>query len=158
MLPLVGHLGTGFTFCEPCAGDGRLVGHLEELFDAHCFLPMDVEPNADWVMEGDANILSSSDMQYCEMIVTNPPFTWSVLKPLMEKFISLAPTLLLLPADFMHNKRMAPFLKDCVWIKSIRRVKWIEGSKATGVDNYCWYLFDKNKPSDQPTAFYGSDV
>lgn len=158
VLPLKNLLPKEFTFCEPCAGDGRLVGHLEELFGATCFLPMDIEPNAKWILEADANLLSQEDLQYCEMIVTNPPFTWSVLKPLMDKFISLAPTLLLLPADSMHNKRMSPYMKNCVWVKSIRRVKWIEGSKSTGVDNYCWFMFDKNKPVDQHTAFIGSDT
>lgn len=142
--PLKNFLTQGFTFCEPCAGDGRLVRFLEETFDAICLLPIDIEPNADWILEKDAMELEEGDLDNCSLIITNPPFTWSVLKPLMDKWISLRPTILLLPADFIHNKRMSPYMKKCRLIQSIRRVKWIEGSKTAGVDNYVWAVFDKN--------------
>lgn len=153
--PLLFHLPQGFTFCEPCAGDGRLVIYLEELFNSVCFLATDLEPNEDWVIREDANNLTDEALANCEYIITNPPFTWKTLQPLMEKFISLRPTILLLPADFMHNLRMSPYLEKCVWIRSIGRVKWIEDSKTTGVDNYCWFAFDKNKVADVATQFYG---
>jgi hypothetical protein len=44
-----------------------------------------------------------------------------------------------------------------VWVKSIGRVKWIEGSKMTGVDNFVWTMFDKNKDVDKATLFFGRD-
>lgn len=153
--PLKGFLSTGLTFCEPCAGDGALVKHIESLFQAECFLPVDIEPQADWIIKGDAIDLNEEAVQYCDLIITNPPFTWSVLKPLMEKWISLRPTVLLLPADFMHNIRFSPFLKTCWFIKSIGRVKWIEDSKSGGVENYAWYMFDKDMSPYDTTTFYG---
>lgn len=146
----------GFTYCEPCAGDGRLVEHLEELLpEALCVLACDIEPQADWIIQKDGTTLRENDLDNCGAIITNPPFTWAVLKPMMERWISLRPTLLLLPADFMHNRRVAPFLEKAVWIKSIGRVKWIEDSKASGVENYAWYMFDKNKDVGTPTLFFG---
>lgn len=151
--PLKGFLAKGVSFCEPCAGDGRLVTHLEEIFDAVCFLGTDIEPDAEWILEADANDLTEEALQYCELIITNPPFTWKILQPLLDKWISLRPTLLLLPADFMHNKRVAPYMKHCVWVKSVGRVRWIEESKMTGVDNYAWYMFDKDVSDN--TQFYG---
>lgn len=153
--PLKEFLAQGFSFCEPCAGDGRLVSHLEEIFDAQCFMSLDIEPQVDWIVTGDATELGPEAVEYCELIVTNPPFTWSVLKPMMERWVSLAPTLLLLPADFMHNKRVSPFLSQASWIKSIGRVKWIEDSVGSGVENYAWYMF--NKEHTGPTAFFGRD-
>lgn len=151
---LKGHLPDAFTFCEPCAGNGALVEHLEGLFSgALCVLPMDVEPQVEWIVEGDANSLSSQDLEHSQLIITNPPFTWSVLKPLMDKWISLRPTVLLLPADFLHNQRFAPYLKYCTKIVSIGRVKWIEDSKTAGVDNYVWAFFDQSNQA--PTNFYG---
>lgn len=154
--PLKSLLPTGITFCEPCAGDGRLVFHLEEVVEnSVCFLAMDIEPQAPFVIQGDANNLTDEALEYCQYIITNPPYTWSVLKPLMDKWISLRPTILLLPADFMHNKRFSPFLEKCRWISSIGRVKWIEGSKVAGVDNYAWYMFDNNKDGDQAPLFFG---
>jgi hypothetical protein len=153
VMPIRHMLPKGFSFCEPCAGDGRLVSHLEELTSGQCFFASDIEPGADWIVTLDGNDLDSAAVEYCEYIITNPPFTWGVLQPMLEKWISLRPTLVLLPADFMHNKRVAPLMTNCVWVKSIGRVKWIEGSKGAGVENYAWYMFVKNH--DKPTHFYG---
>ena len=33
-------------------------------------------------------------------------------------------------------------MPHCSDIVAIGRVKWIEGSKHTGKDNACWYMFD----------------
>ena len=148
----------GTIFCEPCAGDGRLVQNLEDQISGTlCTLALDVQPEADWILVADANNLTDDELVYCTHIITNPPFTWPVLKPLMDKFISLRPTILLLPADYMHNQRMKPYMEKCVWVKSIGRVKWQEDSKGVGMENSCWYYFDKNKPMDEPTSFYARD-
>lgn len=148
------HLPDGFTYCEPCAGNGALVDHLETVFpQSLLFLALDIEPQADWILSGDASLLSSESVENCQYIITNPPFTWSVLKPMLDRWIDLRPTVLLLPADFVHNQRFAPYLKKCTKIVSIGRVKWIEGSKTAGVDNYIWAFFDKN--NNNPTEFYG---
>lgn len=153
--PLVGLLDP-MTFCEPCAGDGRLVAHIEELIPGSlCIYALDVEPQASWILKGDALSMRAEDIEYCSLIVTNPPFTWSVLKPLLDLWISLKPTLLLLPADMMHNIRFRPYMEKCSFVKSVGRVKWIEDSKTSGMENYAWYLFDKDKPESVPTKFYG---
>lgn len=152
VLSLKDFLPSAFTFAEPCAGDGALVVHLEKLGGV-CLLPLDIEPQADWVTEGDANNLTGEAVEWCNYIITNPPFSWNVLKPLMEKWIDLQPTILLLPADFMHNLRFTPFLRSCEKIVSIGRVQWIEGSKGSGVENYCWYFFNGN--NNKATEFYG---
>ena len=142
------------TFCEPCAGDGRLANHIEEVIpESLCIYALDIEPQADWILQGDALSMSGESVEHCQMIITNPPFTWSLLKPMMDLWISLRPTLLLLPADMMHNKRFSSYLEKCVWVKSIGRVKWIEGSKMGGMENYIWALF--NKEHKGITEFYG---
>jgi len=148
-------LDSGLTFCEPCAGDGRLVDHLSKHIDALCVFACDIEPQADWIIQKDGIDLTEDDVGLAEVIITNPPFTWSVLKPMLEHWINLRTTIVLLPADFMHNKRVAPLMKKCVAVKSIGRVKWIEGSKGAGVENYVWMSFDKNH--NGPTTFYGRD-
>jgi len=155
VLPLKEHLPDGFTFCEPCAGDGVLVTHLEELFRAACFAPFDLEPQQDWITQADTTNLSYDAVQHCDFIITNPPFTWSVLKPMLDSWIKLKPTVLLLPADFMHNLRFTPYLAYCHKIVSIGRIKWIEGSKTSGVENYAWYFFWPEKEMIENTRFYG---
>ncbi len=144
------------TFCEPCAGDGRLANHIEDLFpESLCIYAIDIDPQIHWVLQGDALAMSAESVEYCQMIITNPPFTWSLLKPMMDLWIGLKPTLLLLPADMMHNKRFTSYMEKCVWVKSIGRIRWIEDSKMSGMDNYCWFLFDNNKDVGTPTQFYG---
>jgi len=156
--PLVGLLPP-LTFCEPCAGDGRLAVHIEDLIPGSlCIYALDIEPQADWVLQGNALAMTGESVDHCQMIITNPPFTWRLLKPMMDLWINLKPTLLLLPADMMHNQRFAPYLSKCVWVKSVGRVKWIEDNKVSGMDNFCWMLFDNNKDVGEPTQFYGRTV
>jgi len=155
VLPLKGHLPVGFTYCEPCAGNGVLVSHLETHFNAFCFAPLDIEPQETWITKADTTILSSETVEYCDYIITNPPFTWSVLKPMLDSWIPLRPTILLLPSDFMHNIRFGPYLKHCTKIISIGRVKWIEESKTSGVENYSWYFFVPEEYHPGNTKFYG---
>jgi hypothetical protein len=116
---------------------------------------MDVEPKASYIIKGDAALLTNESVENCEVLITNPPFTWSILTPLMDRWIPLIPTVLLLPADFMHNKRFAKHLEHCELIVSIGRVKWIEDSKTAGVDNYAWYFFTPDKPGQ--TIFKGRE-
>lgn len=153
VLPLLDHLPKGFSFCEPCAGDGQLANFLEKHFDAMCFLALDIEPQVEWVLHGDSVNLNAESVEVCDYIITNPPFKWVWLKPLMDRWIDLKPTILLLPADFAHNLRFTPYLDVCTKIVSVGRVKWIEDSTASGVENYSWYFFDKN--NNKPTEFYG---
>ena len=66
---------------------------------------------------------------------------------LIEHFQNMAPTWLLLDADWKQTHQAAPFLPHCSDIVAIGRVKWIEGSKHTGKDNHAWYRFDAGHKS-----------
>jgi len=152
VLPLVDHLPQKpFSFIEPCAGDGRLVKHL----NAHggiCTWASDIEPQADFVIEADA-----FDVNYDEVgqyIITNPPWNRKILHPMIEHFSSLAPTWLLFDADWMHTKQSTQYLTKLKKVVSIGRVKWIEGSNSVGKDNCCWYLFHDTKMV-KPIEFWG---
>ena len=70
----------------------------------------------------------------------------------------VAPTWLLLPADYMHNMYFTEFENMCVRIVSVGRVKWIEDSKHTGKENCVWYLFDKPIPGRVPQMFFRSSA
>jgi hypothetical protein len=85
--------------------------------------------------------------------ITNPPWAWPILTQIITRLSAVAPTWLLLNADLMHNKRMAPHLKRCAKIVSIGRVKWDPGSKSSGMENSAWYLFDVKYSG--PTVFFG---
>jgi hypothetical protein len=154
--PLIRHLPKKFTFAEPCAGDGRLVSHIEKLSGGQCVSMTDIEPQeslsdlAGWrFTKADA-----LDMQYRHMdfIITNPPWSRWLLHPMIEHFCNQRPTWLLFDADWMHTKQAIPYMPWCEKIVTVGRVKWIEDSPHSGKDNSCWYFFDKK--NTEKTVFY----
>ncbi|CAB4240521.1 hypothetical protein UFOVP3_18 [uncultured Caudovirales phage] len=148
------HLDNPTWFIEPCAGAGDLAKSLTRLEGilVGCAGMCDIEPQGEGVQKVDCLVLDRTDTIFAEHFITNPPFTWKVLQPIMDRLISLLPTWLLLPADYMHNVRMGPYMKQCEKVVSIGRLYW-EENKVKGVDNYCWYLF--NKDHEGKTEFVG---
>lgn len=158
VVPLVPFLPESFTFAEPCAGDGRLVKHIESLTGGRLSFASDMYPDDELlqphqisgIMQRDALTLSTADTVSSDFIITNPP--WSrdkksgyLLHNLIETFARLKPTWLLFDADWAHTKQATPYLKKYgSRIVSVGRVKWIEDSNMSGKDNCAWYLFDKN--------------
>jgi hypothetical protein len=128
----------GKTYAEPCYGDGDLEDQLMEV--ATCKWRSDIRETVGSSKVMDALDLTPKDLEDVDVIVTNPPYDWKLLKPLLDHLPTLKPTWLLLPADMMHNKRMAPYLKNCSIIASVGRLYWMD-NKVKGVDNYAWYKF-----------------
>ena len=139
------------SFIEPCAGAGDLAKALM-MNKMQCKGMYDIEPQLWAVKAQNCLTLTEKDVEFADQFITNPPFTWKVLQPMMDHLISLLPTWLLLPADNMHNVRMGPYMKRCDKVVSIGRLYW-EENKIKGVDNYCWYHFDKNH--EGKTEFVG---
>jgi len=148
---LLPHLTPCSWFIEPCAGAGDLAKALTN-HTHYCAGMCDIEPQGEGVQKVDCLVLDRTDTIFAEHFITNPPFTWKVLRPIMDRLISLLPTWLLLPADYMHNVRMGPYMKQCDKVVSVGRLYW-EENKVKGVDNYCWYLFDRNHKGN--TEFVG---
>tara|TARA_R100000808_G_scaffold3998_1_gene13503 strand:- start:917 stop:1462 length:546 start_codon:yes stop_codon:yes gene_type:complete len=153
--PLLPFLKPNTRFHEPCAGDGTLIKHLEK--SGHiCTCAGDITPVANDNPFADCGIQlqDALNLKKCngEMFITNPPWTRSILEPLIQKFVELSPvTWLLFDADYMHLKRAIPMLKLCRRIVSVGRISWFGGT--TGFDNCAWYQFANS--NDQPTEFYG---
>ena len=140
-----------FTYCDPCAGRGALVSAMPE----HAVLnrAFDIKPRVRWIAKKDATQLNRTHVAGTEYIITNPPWTRTILHPLIERFSDLRPTWLLFDADWIHTKQATPYLKRCRKIVSIGRVRWIPGSPHVGKDNACWYLFDS--PANRNPVFIG---
>ena len=111
----------------------HLVRHLES-FGLRCVYAGDIRSGQD--------ALALDHYGAADAIITNPPWSRDVLHGLITHFQNIAPTWLLLDADWKQTRQAAPFLPHCSDIVAIGRVKWIEGSKHTGKDNACWYKFD----------------
>ena len=149
LLPLLDYLDPFKVYHEPCAGDGSLINHLE-----HHNLSVtgrgDINPK-----RGDIKCEDAIELKYCfgDVFITNPPYQWSLLSPIMLNLYNISPTWLLLPADMMHNKRMGEHIEKCKIIVSVGRVKWIPDSPQGGMENSAWYLFDARHNGS--TDFYG---
>jgi len=151
---LARHLTPGTSFEEPCAGNGALIDHLENL-GFLCQFSSDIEPQRSDIFK--FNVMDHADTE-ADCFITNPPWPMPSQKgePVISLIIHLsdiAPTWLLLPADFKHNLYFSKVENRCRKIQSIGRVKWIPGSTMSGKDNCAWYLFDK--PSQKQAQFFG---
>lgn len=142
----------GLRVAEPCAGNGDLAMMLEP--DVKVVWESDLEPQNKHIHQMDALNISKWDITRYQLdaIVTNPPFTWKLLQPLLDHLPTLSPTWLLLPADVMHNKRMGPYMSKCNTIVSVGRLYWMD-NKVKGVDNFAWFEFINQQLNY--SAFYG---
>lgn len=133
-LPLAPFLTGVGTFAEPCCADGQLIRHIES-FGPLCIHSGDIQSGVDALTD------ETLRMTIVGAIITNPPYTWAVLHQMLQLFPRLAPTWLLLEADFKHNARAAPFISMCTDVVSIGRVRWFDDTKHEGKANYAWYRF-----------------
>lgn len=149
--PLISHLPTQqFTYIEPCAGNGQLIGHLAASTGV-CIKAYDIDPKEDFIEQAD--VLEMTFNTVPDFFITNPPWTRQLLHPMIEKLSDIAPTWLLFDSDWIHTKQSIPYIPRLRKIVSIGRLKWFPESKMSGKDNCQWHLFDK--PSNTPTQFFG---
>jgi hypothetical protein len=148
--PLLAEFRQTISFCEPCAGDGALIRHLNAAGHV-CVDAFDIDPRDLIIRLGDATVAKVNAKADC--IITNPPWSRAVLHPIILNLSRQMPTWLLFDADWMHTRQSAPFMPYLRKIVSVGRVKWIPDSPFTGKDNCCWYLFDQT--SDAPAQFVG---
>lgn len=150
-LPLLPHLPEVFTFAEPCAGDGRLVQHLDTHTKGICTWASDIEPQRDWIATSDVFDLNRTKMKNPEFIITNPPYEKNLLLGMIPFLTDIAPTWLLLRSDFAFNKYAGQFEKTLAKVVAVGRVSWEENG-VSGKENHAWMLFSKFKTGR--TEFY----
>lgn len=136
-------------FAEPFVGDGAIVRTLRDLGHS-CGFACDIEPLGaaqEYAEVKDALDVTEADLADCTHVISNPP--WPAPRGRGEPTLSfirhlsaLRPTWLLLPADFMHNAYASEVMSVCHEIVPVGRVKWIEGSKHTGMENAAWLRLD----------------
>ena len=143
----------GKSYAEPCYGEGDLEDLLMDV--ATCRWRSDIRETVGCSKVVDAMCLSKEDIARCDYIITNPPFSRDVLLPLIDHFVSLKPTWLLLPADYMHNVYFGEYMAKCRRVISVGRLKWFKDSKHTSTDNFAWYFWVKGATTDTRTEFYG---
>lgn len=150
---------SGKTYAEPCYGAGDLEDQLMEI--ATCRWRSDIDPQVNSAVQMNALNITKEHLHDVAVIITNPPYAWGMLKPLLDWLPKLKPTWMLLPADFMHNKQSGPYMNKCSHVVSVGRLFFHKsGEDETKVkhvkqtSNYCWYKFHKDD-WDHGTRFYG---
>lgn len=141
VIPLLPHLAPRSRYCEPCAGAGDLIGHLEK-HGHECVSAFDVAPRSSGIRSADASFMRREDLGGADLIITNPPWDRPALHQIIERSTFLCPAWFLFDSDWMHTRQAIPYLRQCSMIVSVGRVKWIEGTDNAGMDNCCWYKFD----------------
>lgn len=136
-------------FCEPCAGAGDLLDQLVAAGHV-CARARDINPQRTDIERKDALTTLTSNI---DCFITNPPWTRSILHPLITFLSGQHPTWLLFDADWAHNKHAAPYLDQCSHIVAVGRLIWMPGTKMSGKDNCCWYRFHHSHTGGP--RFYG---
>ena len=137
--PLLPHLPEGFTFAEPCAGNGALIEHLEN--KGVCMWASDIEPQAEGIHTCSYDKIGFDELIESDYIITNPPWDRTILHPMIEFFAPKKKAWLLFDADWMHTKQSRQYMPWCRKIVSVGRIKWF--GNMTGKDNCAWYLFQE---------------
>ena len=143
--PLMGHLPPTFSYWEPCAGNGALAQHIEDLAegDITAYLT-DIEPQADFIKQFDVFDIEAI-FNGIDYFITNPPWPQKQGQPttaIIDRLSFMRPTWMLLSSDFAHNGYFRALAPYCSKIVSVGRVSWMENGTA-GKDNAAWYLFDQ---------------
>jgi len=151
--PLMPHLTKGrLQFIDPCCGNGNIAIHISHFrsilrwwdFDKFDYLTEKMQT---------ADATKHHYTQRVNYFITNPPWNRKILHPIINNLAGQKPTWLLFDSDWMHTKQSAEYMKYCVKIISVGRVKWFPDSNSVGKDNCAWYLFDKNFTGE--TVFIG---
>jgi hypothetical protein len=146
VVPLIPHLrASGIeTFAEPCAGNGDLAQHLEG-FGLRCVYRGDVATGQD------ARLLTLTDCNGADAIITNPPHTRALMHEMITRFVSIGlPTWLLIDLDWVANLQATTFLPRCSDVVIVGRVQWFPDSEHSSKENFGWYRFDASHRG--PTA------
>lgn len=143
VIPLIPHLIPESEFCEPCAGKGMLIMHLQK-HNFHCNAAYDLKPREKSIEEMDALNLDIVYLNGADYIITNPAWTRQLLHPMIDVFRQITTTWLLLDAAWMHTKQSVPYMPYCSLIVSVGRVSWMENG-VSGKDDAAWFRFGLDK-------------
>lgn len=132
------HLGACEWFCEPCAGDGRMIRWLTGA--GHKFVAAwDIKPHANGIELRDARTARAAG---ATVYISNPPWTRELLHAIIDNLSGHRPTWLLFDADWAYTDAAYDLVQRCSLIVAVGRLKWIPGSKHGSLENCAWYRFD----------------
>ena len=155
--PLLRQLTRPVKFWEPCGGKYDMAEALEEA-GHDCVIASDIAPRDERVFRVDAMDVTAEDVDCTgvEYIITNPVWSRPLMHRMIWNFSGFRPTWVLFDAAWAHTTQEVParkygvptapeLMEHCHMIVSVGRLQWIEGTNQRGVDDCCWYLFDRTR-------------
>lgn len=130
------------TFIEPCAGDGALIRLLAP-YGLSCAFACDIEPMSEGIEKLDV-LFFGAQLPPCDQIITNPPYEFAALSPMIDKFRAHAPTWLLLKADFAFKRESRRHMAYCSYFVNVGRLFW-EENRVRGMEDFAWFRFNKDE-------------
>lgn len=133
----------GLTYFEPFAGAGDLIKQLDFV---ECKWASDIEPQQNegeiYIREISAFHLPKTQISNYDLMITNPPWTKDVFHRSLEHFVPLIDCWFLMSSNWKQNKGSAEYVNKWLTdIVPIGRMKWIEGSPHSSVDDCEWLKF-----------------
>jgi hypothetical protein len=138
VVPLIPHIKHIDSYAEPCEGKRDLIRHLH-YFGKACSYSNDLDHGVD--------ARTDPALAGAKAIITNPPYTWAVLSVMIERFMSIGETWLLLELAFLSNAQAAPYLRHCSDVVPVGRIKWFADSKFESAKDYAWFRFHRDHTS-----------
>lgn len=154
---LLPHISNIRTFSDPFCGHGDLVVQLQDRHGLMCRQKSDVDPMGDLSFgiacdRKEYQNVNSNDLINCDAIISNPPWTRSIMHDAIDHFRQLKQTWFLFDADWCHTAQSARLMRYCSDVVSIGRLRWIKETTMDGKDNCAWYRFTRDEVN---TTFHG---
>ncbi len=144
-------------FIAPCAGDGRLIGYLQE--HGHvCEAAMDIHPLDPCIAQMDA-LEWQSPYRYADFyVIENPPWTRELLHQLIIHCSDQHPTWFLFDLNWLGQLHEKDPLNGrchlrCRKVVVVGQVKWFEGTNQRSFDHAAWYLFTRDEEYGEPRVY-----
>jgi hypothetical protein len=126
-------------YIEPFAGAGDLI---QQLKFADCVLAYDIEPQACMVDQADAFTIGAEDLIDVDLCISNPPWSKDIFHKALDHFVPFIDCWFLMSSSWKQNKGSAEYVSKWLTdIVPIGRMKWIEGSPHSSVDDCEWLKF-----------------
>jgi len=132
-------------YAEICAGDGRLISHLETFCKARCVFASDINPRTSQIFARNAFSLTKEDIG-CSTVVTNPPYGRAFLYHFIDHLLGQGITSwLLLPADFAYRVSSAYVMPYCSRIVAVGPIRFLDCYDSAGEKQYGWFKFTEQR-------------
>lgn len=123
------------SFCEPCAGDGRILKAAKEQTSLHTHY---------WELDEDRNYLEEVELPLVDLIITNPPYNQARI--FIARSLSHAHCICyLLRLNYLGSQARRQFWRHYppshLYVLSKRPS--FDGSGRTDATEYAWFVWDK---------------